>query len=397
MEKKRVFIACPIGEKDSDIRIHADKVRQFLIEPVVKEIQPNGILEIKRADDIGMPGRITTQILKELQDADVVIADLTGLNSNVLYELGIRQGRIKPYILIAQNGTNLPFDLQDHRTVFFELSLESIEVAKKELLMHLDAALKGHVEPFDSLIFEGSNKESKHDSIWSNAILPTLGDIVSTNKDMKVLINALDKKLVEQVIKKIPNSSHSGGSYVFIEGEEPAFAELIAATLRAKGHVRSTRFSLPPIIGNKEDYAQDYADAIAKRVNGHGDNIPITRYSRIITANNLDKLKEVEYYVRSFYGKAFTLYLTPDFNNFELVIIDNSEVFIHFHGRNIIDSTVHIFGDEVTNKFVQIFDEFHNPKTHPKVRKYDCKYILEENVEKILSEITAFFKIHVAQ
>ena len=47
-----------------------------------------GRLEAIRADEIAMPGRINDQIMEAIRTADLVIADITGLNANVFWELG---------------------------------------------------------------------------------------------------------------------------------------------------------------------------------------------------------------------------------------------------------------------------------------------------------------------
>jgi hypothetical protein len=43
-----------------------------------------------RADGLNEPGRITSQIITWLKEADLVIADLTWNNANVYYELSLR-------------------------------------------------------------------------------------------------------------------------------------------------------------------------------------------------------------------------------------------------------------------------------------------------------------------
>ena len=71
-----------------------------------------------RADKITRPGEITDQIFRNLRDADVVIADVTGGNPNVLYELGLRHTTGKLTIQIGEAG-RLPFDVQAIRTIRF--------------------------------------------------------------------------------------------------------------------------------------------------------------------------------------------------------------------------------------------------------------------------------------
>lgn len=57
-------------------------------------------------------GNIVAQILQELNDAYVVIADLTDRNANVFYELGVRHALKDRSILLAQKKEDIPFDLQ---------------------------------------------------------------------------------------------------------------------------------------------------------------------------------------------------------------------------------------------------------------------------------------------
>ncbi len=53
---------------------------------------------------------------------DPVVADLTGLNANAFYELGIRHSAEKPVIHIAKAHTPLPFDNFGHRVTFVDVA-----------------------------------------------------------------------------------------------------------------------------------------------------------------------------------------------------------------------------------------------------------------------------------
>ena len=55
-----------------------------------------------RADKLPQPGEITDQVFGLLRDADVVIADLTGGNANVMYELGLRHTKDKLTVHIGE-------------------------------------------------------------------------------------------------------------------------------------------------------------------------------------------------------------------------------------------------------------------------------------------------------
>lgn len=79
-------------------------------------------LKITREVDKNLSGSITSEIVKSLAGADIVVADITGRNANVFLELGIRYTlRNKLTILIAQHGTTPPFDVNQYRTVFYRV------------------------------------------------------------------------------------------------------------------------------------------------------------------------------------------------------------------------------------------------------------------------------------
>ena len=123
------FVVSPIGEEGSDTRRTADTVFVQLISPIAE----NHELSCVRADHIRSPGLITAQVLKHLNEAALVIADLTGLNANVFYELAFRHTTGKPVIILSPRGQRLPFDLADSRAVIYDLAdWTSLEAARRE-------------------------------------------------------------------------------------------------------------------------------------------------------------------------------------------------------------------------------------------------------------------------
>jgi hypothetical protein len=58
-------------------------------------------------------GSLVAGIIDDLWSADAVLADLTGQNANVFYELGVRHALRGKTISIAQSGKHIPFDLHD--------------------------------------------------------------------------------------------------------------------------------------------------------------------------------------------------------------------------------------------------------------------------------------------
>lgn len=132
---KTCFVISPIGEEGSDIRHNADEVLNGILKPLLKEL---GIQPV-RSDEISDPGIITNQIMSAIKDSDIVIADLTGSNPNVFYELAFCHTIGKPSVLIGTKGTRPPFDISAIR--IFEYDLSS-PIAINELKEQLKGAIQ---------------------------------------------------------------------------------------------------------------------------------------------------------------------------------------------------------------------------------------------------------------
>jgi hypothetical protein len=79
-------------------------------------------LAVQRADEITEPGRITDQITSAIERADVVVADITGSNPNVLFELGYADALRKSIIVLNQHVEATPFDIRDWRQILYSMN-----------------------------------------------------------------------------------------------------------------------------------------------------------------------------------------------------------------------------------------------------------------------------------
>ena len=96
-----------------------------------------------RADKISDPGVIASQVIEHILNDDLVVADLTGYNANVLYELAIRHAVRKPVIQIIGIADDIPFDLSPNRIIkFSDKDLESADNCKKEIIDQVRAMEK---------------------------------------------------------------------------------------------------------------------------------------------------------------------------------------------------------------------------------------------------------------
>jgi len=83
--KKVCFFVTPIGHTNSNERKRADNIKKYILNEVL-----GSKYKVLRADELPQPGSITHQVIKWLYQADLVIADLAGVNPNVVYELAVR-------------------------------------------------------------------------------------------------------------------------------------------------------------------------------------------------------------------------------------------------------------------------------------------------------------------
>ncbi len=136
MAKNRCFVIRPIGPKGSNTRERSEKVFRHIIGRALENF------EIIRADDIKKPGQITMQIIENIVESPILIADLTDNNANVFYELALRHALGKPAILIIQEDQikKVPFDIKDMRIIPYKLEdPDSIEEARKEITEYAKA------------------------------------------------------------------------------------------------------------------------------------------------------------------------------------------------------------------------------------------------------------------
>jgi hypothetical protein len=116
-------------------------------------------LEPHRADDLFRPSTIVNDIWSYTKKSKVLLADLTGKNANVFYELGLAHALAKPVILIAESMDDIPFDLRALRIILYDKNApdwgrllgEKIESSLKEVLQSpVEAVLPAFLEVRES-------------------------------------------------------------------------------------------------------------------------------------------------------------------------------------------------------------------------------------------------------
>ncbi len=96
-----------------------DALYENAIQPAISAISGFTCL---RADELYGPRPIMADIWRSINDAHILVADLTGRNPNVLYELGLAHAKHKPVVMITQSMEDVPFDLKAIRCLVYSNS-----------------------------------------------------------------------------------------------------------------------------------------------------------------------------------------------------------------------------------------------------------------------------------
>lgn len=219
----KAFVIGPIGDRDapdgSDARSSYEQAIQVFEEVIVPACTAFGV-DATRADMISRTGEIPEQIFRQLRDVPVVIADLTGANPNVMYELGLRHTTGKVTIQIGEKG-RLPFDVASIRTIMFKRTEAGLVQARKDLSRVLASTLDSGGDPVAAT------------RIWFESSLPAT-DVANT---------ALESEASEEPVE-----------------DPPGFLELLAEMEDGNQSLTQTMTAATAIM---EDISKVYSEATA--------------------------------------------------------------------------------------------------------------------------------------
>jgi O-acetyl-ADP-ribose deacetylase (regulator of RNase III) len=152
--EKTCFVIMPFGDKiDKDGKtIHFDDVYDTFIEPTVKE---TGITCL-RCDKIEESGGIHDKMFTHIYDADVALVDITMVNPNVFYELGMRHTvKRNVTIIIQQMGTTMqiPFNISGMTVIPYKMDDPVSLKTASELIQAMIRNGMANVKKSDSPIY----------------------------------------------------------------------------------------------------------------------------------------------------------------------------------------------------------------------------------------------------
>jgi hypothetical protein len=137
------FIAMPVSTLTEHARLYGDDehfkhVLTYLMVPAVEKAGYEAIKPIAEGADV-----IHAEIIRQLETADMVLCDISTLNPNVFFELGVRTAVDKPVCVLRDMQTDrIPFDMSIINVHTYEPSLAPwlLEDQVSQLALHLQAS-----------------------------------------------------------------------------------------------------------------------------------------------------------------------------------------------------------------------------------------------------------------
>jgi len=163
---------------------------KYFLKPLIEECST---LEAHRSTPLR--GDITRQIILDLFESRVVVADLTDGNLNVYWELGVRQSFKHGTITIAQEGTELPFDISTKGTLFYDSTHLDEDDFRKGFRAAIEDCLERPDRPDSRVLETTSGRGSLYEIIQKEETLRRLGAVLSEcDHNIGVL-----KRIIERV------------------------------------------------------------------------------------------------------------------------------------------------------------------------------------------------------
>ena len=131
-----------MGINESELKVKKDQV--FILTPfhhmyendfyIIDKVCHEFGFEVARGDESLIEGDILSHILKRICESELIIANITGKNPNVFYELGIAHALGKPVIIISKGIDEIPFDLKTKQIVVYKNNSDLSDRLRSSLL-----------------------------------------------------------------------------------------------------------------------------------------------------------------------------------------------------------------------------------------------------------------------
>ncbi len=135
---KICFVVMPFGKKPvGDKQVDFDLIYDNIFVPAVSGVHlpEGGVLAPRRTDKDFFSSDISIEMFRYLEYSRFVVADISGLNANVFYELGARhRARESGTAIFRQAGSPLPFDINKIKAFPYEYEPEVNAKQSRDLI-----------------------------------------------------------------------------------------------------------------------------------------------------------------------------------------------------------------------------------------------------------------------
>lgn len=98
-------------------------------------------LSVSRADDFFTSHAVIADVWSALYNSRLVVADCTGRNPNVFYEMGLAHVLGRPVIMVTQNADDVPFDVRHYRYIRYEFTPRGMQDFERNLAATIETTL----------------------------------------------------------------------------------------------------------------------------------------------------------------------------------------------------------------------------------------------------------------
>jgi hypothetical protein len=148
---KRNFPSAKTHDRSWHIAYLAPHHKEFdaIFSAQIAPLAAQNSLEIIRLPPVYSKRKSISGIMKNVYEAAILIADVSGKDPNVLYVLGMAHLIGKPLVILSQDPADIPVDLKKDRQIIYEDTTEGLKII-------------GH---YLSHIFEFVSHEKKADAV----------------------------------------------------------------------------------------------------------------------------------------------------------------------------------------------------------------------------------------
>lgn len=196
---KSLFVLMPFNEDFDDVyHIIKDSGNQASQDCKVE-------LKVHRADDISSPGRISIQVLEAIRESDMIVADLTGSNPNVMYELGYAHALNKTVVLLNQAIHQSPFDVKDFRQITYDRT-KLLRDCRPRLVTAINSVIENGHENKSINETEAQSSEGNVSSIFRRPGASLVAELQETHIELQIsnkLSNKVELRKVGDKLRKL--------------------------------------------------------------------------------------------------------------------------------------------------------------------------------------------------